>query len=467
MEIPFIGGAYNGRSTNINAQICQNFYPEMDQFGGKSVLSLMGTPGLLSWYSSGSEAECRGWALWDDALFMVIGATLYKLTTSATATNVGTLGTSTGKVWMEGGTTHLCLVDGIDGYYQISGATTLTTITDVDFPSLPTSLAYQDGFFIVTEEDTDSFYISDSEDASSWASLNFASAEDTPDDALAVVSHERHLYIFGKETTEIFYNSGDADFPFSRVAGGVLEFGAGSANSIVAGDEGLFCLDHKYRVRIFQGFQSQVVTPPQVEYHFNKYDTKSDAIAYTYHQEGHAFYVITFPTDNRTWAYDISTGYWHTRSSGVKGERHKSNLAVWFADKVLVGDYKDGNIYEMDLDTYTDNGDEIQGIRAAQVIHQDRKNIFHSRFELDFEAGVGLITGQGSDPQAMLDWSDDGGKTWSNEHWADIGAIGDYKTRTYWERLGHSKERIYRVTISDPIKRRIVNAHLDAEAGIS
>jgi len=463
MEIPFVGGAYKGRVSNLNSQECLNLYIEMDAQGGKTPAALVGTPGMRLWCTTGITGQVRGMLVWKDYLYAVVGATLYRISSAAAVVSAGTIGTTTGKVWLAGGTTHLMVVDGLDGYYQTDGATSLQTIIVSGFPTLPTSLAYQDGMFIVTEEDSDTFYISSSEDASAWDGMDFASAEDTPDDALAIINQNRELWVFGEETTEVFYNSGDIDFPFTRVAGGVFKVGCGAAASIAHGPDGIFFLDNGYRVRRVVGYQSQVISTPQIEYQIGRYGTKSDAVGYVYTQEGHTFYMLTFPGASRTWCYDATTGAWHMRSSGLGGGRHRSNCYAWFAGKHLVGDFHTGNIYELALDCYTDDGGTILRRRAAPAVHEDRRLLFHNALELEFEAGVGLVTGQGSDPQAMLDWSDDGGHTWSSEHWRSIGKIGEYRARAIWRRLGRSRDRVYRVKISDPIKVVILGAHLEAE----
>lgn len=460
INIPFIGGAYSGRSTNLNAQVCQNLFPVVDKEGGKSALSLMGTPGAKVFSVTGSSGEVRGLYVWRDYLYAAVGSTLYKIDTSGMAANVGSLLTTTGKVWMAGGTTHLCVVDGMYGYYRTAIASTLTRITDEDFP-IPSSLAYQDSFFIVTAAETDEFYISSSENASEWAGLDFAAAEDTPDDVLAVVSHRRELWLPGSVTTEVYYNSGNSSFPFTRVAGAVHKIGCGSAASIASCPEGLFMLDDHYRVRMSQGYELVPVSTEQIEYQFATYADRENAVGYTYSQEGHPFYVLTFPSSSRTWVYDSATFLWHTRSTGLLGGRHFSNCAAFFGGKTIVGHFANGNLYELDLGTYTDYGETIRAVRAAQTIQNSRNLMRFGSFELEWEAGVGLVTGQGYDPQAMLDWSDDGGNTWSNEHWATIGAMGQYKTRCIWRRLGSSRDRIFRVAISDPVKRVIIGAYLE------
>jgi hypothetical protein len=128
----------------------------------------------------------------------------------------------------------------------------------------------------------------------------------------------------------------------------------------------------------------------------------------------------------------------------------------------LVGDSHSGDIYELSLDKYTDNGATIRRVRTAQVVHNDRKRLFHSQLEIEFEAGVGAVFGDDSNPQAMLDWSDDGGHVWGNEHWTGIGAIGEYKNRAVWRRLGASRERIYRLTVTNAVKPIVIGAHLEA-----
>ena len=391
MEIPFVGGAYAGRSKHLNAQICENWFPIVDKQDGKSILALMGTPGLKPWADTGAHGEARGAIMWSGYLYAVIGATLWKITSAKAITNVGTLSTSTGRVYMAGGTDDLCIVDGSYGYHQIDGATELTIITDEDFPDPPTSLCYIDGFFIVTKGDIDEYYISGLEDASSWDGLDWASAEDSPDDIILGHAYNRHFVIFGERTIEVHYNTGDASFPFTRVAGAVQPIGLGAAASVASGPEGLFFLDHQFQVRMGQGYESVVISTEQVEYQIRQYTDQSDAIGYTYTQEGHSFYVITFQSGGKTWAYDIITGMWHTRSSGLTGGRHRANWHVFFAGKNLVGDYRNGKIYELDLGTYDDDGSLIRSIRRAQVIQSNRKLMFHSALELDFETGMGGV----------------------------------------------------------------------------
>ena len=134
----------------------------------------------------------------------------------------------------------------------------------------------------------------------------------------------------------------------------------------------------------------------------------------------------------------------------------------------IVGDYQNGKLYSLDHDVYTDDGNVIRRMRRCPHLVSDFNRIFHSSLQIQFQPGVGLDGNvQGADPQAMLRWSNDGGSTWSTEHWVSIGKIGKYKNRAIWRRLGQARDRIYEVVITDPVKAVIVSANLEAGAGVT
>jgi hypothetical protein len=136
----------------------------------------------------------------------------------------------------------------------------------------------------------------------------------------------------------------------------------------------------------------------------------------------------------------------------------------------VVGDYENGNIYTLDLDTYADNGGVQKWLRSWRALPTGTNNLKRSAqhsLQLDCESGVGLNNGQGSEPQVMLRWSDDGGHTWSNEHWANMGKIGQFFRRVFWRRLGMTlklRDRVYEISGTDPVKIAIMGAQLDVTA---
>ena len=413
-------------------------------------------------------SEVRGIHAMGDYLYSVVDSILYRTDILGNSLKMGgTLLTTAGIVWMKENGTQLMIVDGTYGY-TLTG-TTLTRITDADFIT-PSSLAYQDGYFIVSQANTRYFFLSSSYDGTAWAALDYAAAEAYPDNLSAVVSANRELWLLGKGSYEVWYNSGASDFPFDRISGAAGQIGTIAPNSCCQ-MQGIVCwLDDKKIVRASEGYIPKRISTFQIEYQFDSFPTVSDATGFMYSQEGHVFYVLTFPTEDKTYCYDFNTNMWHTRTSGNTDIRHRANCHAYFNGFNMVGDFNNGKIYKYDLGKYSDNGTTLRRVRTAQVINNDRKNIFHHSFEVDFEAGVGLAVddsdiGSGSDPQVCLEWSNDGGHTWSNEHWVDMGLIGEYGKRAKWNALGYARDRIYRVTVTDPVKTVMIRGHLEATLG--
>jgi hypothetical protein len=309
-------------------------------------------------------------------------------------------------------------------------------------------------------------------DGTSIDPLEFASTEGSPDGLLAVVSNFREVWAFGTNSIEVWYDSGATDFPLQRIQGAFNELGCAAPYSIAKMDNGLFWLGRDRRgqgiVYRANGYQGQRISTHAVEWHIQQYTDMSDAIAYTYQQDGHSFYVLIFPTANTTWVYDAATQAWHERAGFVDGAftRHRSNCQMAFNNKVVVGDFENGNIYAFDLDVYADNGQIQKWLRTWRALPTGQNNLkrtAHHSLQIDLETGVGLNLGQGSDPMLMLRWSDDGGHTWSNEHWTPIGKIGAYYQRAFYRRLGMTlklRDRVYELSMTDPNKIAIMGAEL-------
>jgi hypothetical protein len=237
-------------------------------------------------------------------------------------------------------------------------------------------------------------------------------------------------------------------------------------------DNGLFWLGRDRRgqgiVYRANGYTGVRISTHAVEWQIQQYADLSDAIAYTYQQDGHSFYVLIFPSANTTWVYDAATQAWHERAGFVDGAftRHRSNCQMAFNNKIVVGDFENGNIYSFDLDDFSDNGSIQKWLRTWRALPTGQNNLHRTAqhmMQLDCESGVGINLGQGDDPQVMLRWSDDGGHTWSNEHWASMGKIGQYYKRVIWRRLGMTvklRDRVYEVSGTDPVKIAIMGAEL-------
>ncbi|HHT9144701.1 MAG TPA: hypothetical protein ACFYD4_03325 [Candidatus Wunengus sp. YC61] len=466
MEIPFIGGAYTGRVTNINAQSCVNLFPVIDQQDAKGTVALYGTPGLKSFsiLESGLVKCVRATYALGEFLYAIVNANVYRIASDGGSTLLGAISTSSGFVSITDNGIQILIVDG-SGYVITVSTGVLAEIADTDFP-YSSFATFQDGYFIVVEKDTGRIWISGLYDGTSWDALDFTTAEGRPDNSVAVLSNTHDLWIFGEKSVEVYYNSGDSDTPFQRISGALIDSGIGAIGSAIKLNGVLYWLSDKGQVCRNNGYQPSVISTPHIDYQVSTYETMDDAIGFPYTIDGHHFYVLQFPSANKTWVFDTTTNYWHewqSYNNQTTWGRHRANCSAYFNRKYIVGDYENGTLYTLDMDTYTDNLNAIRRIRATQTINKERLNVLFHRLEIEFEAGKGLTEGQGSAPQAMLDWSDDGGHTWSNEHWVDIGAIGKYKQRAIWRRLGKSRNRVFRMTVSDPIKWVLLTAYADLE----
>jgi hypothetical protein len=286
----------------------------------------------------------------------------------------------------------------------------------------------------------------------------------------------QNLYMFGSQSIEVFFNSGTADFPFERIHGAVIDVGCAAAFSIAKLGSEIYWLGGDstgsgiiYRLK---GYQAERISTPAIESVIRKLGQANigAATAWTYQQGGHLFYCLNLPGHDATWVYDSSTSLWHERTylNLWALERHRAECHALAYGENIVSDYANGKIYALDPNSYTDDGVSIARIRTLPHVSKSMKRWFHSSFQLDMETGVGTDgTGQGSNPKAMLQWSDDGGHTWSNERWEKIGKIGETKARVIWRRLGSSRDRVYRLMITDPVKTVLIGAELNVEEGFA
>ena len=302
--------------------------------------------------------------------------------------------------------------------------------------------------------------------------LDFASAEGSPDGVVGLIIDHREVWVFGTNSVEVWYDAGTQDFPLQRIQGAFNEIGCVSAYTLAKMDNGIFWLgaDARGRGIVYRanGYTGQRISTHAVEWHIQQYGDISDALAYTYQQDGHSFYVLIFPSANTTWVYDVATQAWHERAGFSNGSftRHRSNCQMSFNNEIIVGDYENGNLYAFDMETYADNGQIQKWLRTWRALPSGQNNLrrtTHHSLQIDLETGVGLNLGQGSDPEVMLRWSDDGGHTWSNYHTSPVGKIGQYYHRTFFRRLGMTlklRDRVYELSMTDPVKTAIMGAEL-------
>lgn len=480
MRFPgFIGPAYTLRSVDVDCQRCVNLYPEMDeQKTGKEgeVFSLVGTPGLVLLATIGTGPLRCVYTATTGTLYVVSGNTLYSVSSTNASTVIGTLLTSTGQVSMVDDGFNLVIVDGPNGYDLNFFSTFFIQITDPGFLGA-TQVTFQDLYFQFNKPNSNEWYMADLPTGVATNAITFhtgyaASKEGFSDNIVGLISTKENVWLFGNRTTEVWYNSGATSFPFQTIQGAFIEMGLMSAFSIGKLNNTLFWLGQSNEgqgvVYMANGYTPVRVSTHAVEFAINQYTDLSSCTAYTYQMNGHAFYVLNF--SKGTWVFDTTTNMWHERSYFNAGvfERHRANTHCMAYGKHILGDYANGNLYTFSDSVYTDNGNTIARLRTSPHLSKNLHRVYYSFFQLDIESGVGLDgIAQGTDPQAMLQWSNDGGHKWSNEYWESMGPIGKFNGEAKWNRLGQGRNRVFRVMITDPIKVVIIGAEIELEIGSS
>ena len=367
-----------------------------------------------------------------------------------------------------------------------------------------------DNYFIYTRPDTQQFAVSDLLSPITQG-LSYASKFTSPDNLVSLIANNGQLFLLGEKSSEVWNDQGTTPVAYQRIPGSSTQQGIIAPFSVARVGNSFAYVSQNIRglnqVVLMNGYIPQRISTHAVENSLlDKYT--EDAIAYTYQLEGHEVYVVSFPTIDITWAYDFTTQLWHKWlwvDGFDKYHRHRSNCAAVFQNYVVVGDWENGNLYQLDQNNYTDNNRTIRRLRRAPHITTDLQRQYFDELQLQFQPGVGIQgfsrdrntylgdpfiigatetfiieyqdidvignAGQISirdvlyNPKAMLRWSNDGGSTWSKEYWQNIGQQGKYQNRAIWRRLGWSRDRIFEVVVSDPVKAVIVSANLKASSG--
>ncbi|MBX4215919.1 hypothetical protein KW797_03145 [Candidatus Parcubacteria bacterium] len=463
MKILLGSQSYQARSKGSTGQRLLNMYAETNPEGSKYPFALYGTPGLTEWADLGTASAVDGMQTMAGSLYAYSNNEVFKVETDATKASIGNLTGSTGRLVLANNGTQMAAVTP-DRQAFVTTSAAVARITDSDLPEV-SYVTFLDGYHVFTHFGGGQFSITDLYDVTSLDAADFATAEELPDTLTCAIGFNGGLLLPGAASFEAYYNSGNADFPFEQQGGAVNTTRGWPAKfSFAQDDNSMFGLGDDRIVYRLEGYRPVRVSTHAVEAAIDSYETISDAFGFTYTQEGHKFYNLTFPTERATWVLDIATGLWHERGSLGLG-LWRANCFSYFAGKNLVGDSVTGKIYELDLDVYTEDGDAIERIIEGSVQWKDGARLTYDMVRLDLDAGVGLITGQGSDPIVQMQFSDDGGRTWSNWRDATMGAIGVYKAMAIWRRCGSSRERIFRFKISDPVAVRITGAYADIRMG--
>jgi len=494
----------------------------------ETVITALGTgTGGVGTYTLGLSQSIASSQMYTSSPGAIITASMSGTTMTVTAVSSGTL--YVGQTIQGAGITTQTIItalgtgSGSTGTYTINNSQTVAseTMYALNWTVLPST----DGAFTGGEtcDIVDNYFVYNRPASQQWGasgvlspisgSTSFSSKDGSPDNLVALIVDHREVYLMGEASSEVWTDVGAVPFPFQRIPGTSTQHGVAARFSLARLGDSFAYVSRNNRGQA-QIMQMKGYVPSRISNHAvensitNQY--VDDAIAWTYQLEGHEVYVVSFPTLNLTWAYDIASGMWHkwlyTDNTGTYS-RHRGNCCAVFQGMVLVGDYANGSIYELDKQNYTDNGQNIRRLRRAPHLVSDLQRQYFDELQIQFQPGVGTtgvsvstdtniylgspytigesatltiaptltyVIGVANPitsltdtnyPQAMLRWSNDGGSTWSREYWVTIGQEGKYKNRAIWRRLGMARDRVFEVSITDPVNAVIVSANLKATQG--
>jgi hypothetical protein len=466
VEINITGGTYEHRSRPLSAQVTRNFWPQAQEGAGTSEYILETFPGLAS-FSAGSGAD-RGMFEHKGVPYKVTGTTLASINSAGTRTTLGTIPGSSRCIFDGMGDTIIVVSDGVA--YTWNGSV-LTTATDVDFetPQTVTVLNAQ----AIYDGDDARFCVSDPGDPLNINGLNYATAEGVADNLVRPYAFNQIVQMLCEKHMEGWWNSGSGNPPFDRLEGGLYQVGLAARYSVAHNKNYMYFLGSDRNVyRLGSGAPETGFTPRPLVREFSQFTTVSDAIGWCMNYQGQDFYILKFPIENKTFAYPEG-GQWFELSSSTYDDgpiagRYRGNSAVYCYGKHLVAD-EDGNVLELDEDTYTDDGDAIRRVRDSAPIHgglvgAPGRTITLTYLRILMETGVGEV---GTAPQIMVQISTDGGRTFGTEVRGDVGEVGDYTTPVDWMGLNESGDPIIvRVVTTGAFYFSIHSAVAELEVGM-
>lgn len=464
MLLPLAGPLTNFAQTNPERMV--NFYAEKIW----QVVVLRRTPGIKLFGELPGIGGTRGLLRFkgsEEDLFGVRGTKFSQWDPGSSAfIERGTLESNSGRVGMAFNSTQVIVVDDLAAYvYDIADTTSFAKIDGTGgnhgafaFPGGGSVARYGSLRIFSIRPGTGLIYASAQDDARTWNPLSAIEAETFPDPLVGFEPVGPVSFAFGSDSFECYVDQGLQPFPLRRVQAGASVGMAAPASSSVYGGSAYWLggsAEGQGIVYRTQGYEYQRISDHRVESIIQDMPDFSDAVGFIYQEDGHPFYVLNFGAGNRTLVYDISTSLWAERDlrnpvTGVHSRRPEICQA-FFAGKNLVGDLRNGNVYHLSKDHLTDNGDPVIHERIFPCWPEDSYD-FTSMPPFYAAMDVGQVAQGLDEPQAMLNWSDDRGRTYQGtERTRGLGRTGEYRKRPVWDGMGSSYGRAYRLRLQGPV----------------
>ena len=464
VQLNIFGGFYENQSIPMSHQNCINWIPQIAEGESLGEGALI-TPKSLTQFGTTGDASNRGAIVMGGIPYFVNGTALYSFDSNGVYTNYGAISGS-GRVSMASNGTKLAIVvPGGNAYQFDSGTSTITQVTDPDYITADT-VVFKDGYYVYTASDGSVFFNSALNDPLTFDALDFGTAEINPDRIISAHVNHNELFILGEETIEVFQNIGGSGFPFQRIQGANIQKGCYAKFSTIEFDNTFMFVGGgvNEKAAIWRVVSSQAAVKISTDAMDNAIQKFTDdeialAFSYTFTINGQFIVAFTFESDtipDVTFCYNGTSKRWFQMQSGIADNKWRVNAVVQAYGKILCSDTEDGRLGYLD-DVYTEYGETIYQERTSQPYIIDGSSQYWSENELFMETGVGLTSGQGSDPQIRMSYSDDGGRTFSAEKSRSFGKIGEYGKRIVWRRLGRVPfNRVVRFVNTDPVKANIL-----------
>lgn len=456
IPVPFWTASRKGRNVAVTGERLVNWHLVRARGNEKFQFHLAPDPGLKSLVAVG-DGPIRGMQWGSPYVWVVSGGKIYRVSSTLTVTELGDIA-GTGHVDMAWNGTQMLVTTTAEQSYSVDEdgvrAIAVTGLQDA---------TYQEGYGAAIKRGTEDWYISAIDDMEDWAGLDYTNADAKPDKAVAIISAQGLIWVFGDQTVEFYQNTGNATFPFERVIGQRLEVGCIAHGSVaIAGGQVMWLgQDESGALRVYRGMQAQPVSTAAIERDIQEQTSPQTAHAFVYALDGQVFYVLSFSA--LTLQLNLDTGLWnHRKSQDIDRWRAEHYCYAW--RKRIVGDWQLGQLYELDPETFDDDGDEIrrEGDSAPFWAQGDRATMWE--LFIDAQMGVGLDGDQqGDDPVIMMRYSDDEGHSWSAERTATLGKIGEYKRQARFHGLGQFEQRTIRLAVSDPVRAVICGVYARIE----
>ena len=432
--------------------------------------ALFNTPSPKLWLDLEISNEVYGFTVMNGFLYVVCGVKLFKINSNLVKEQVGEMATAPNLVQMtQNGLQVTILTSSGISYYYTESDNSFAQITDPEY-QLASSVCTIDGYTIFSKRESGEFFTSDLRDTSSYSGTSRATAEALSDNIVRVVAYNRQLYIIGSQSIEVWQSTGVGDPPFQRIDGAFVEIGSNAINSIATDWSGVYWLGSDNIVYGTNNYFPQRISTFGIENQISKMSITADCIAFTYTQAGHRFLCMTFPSERQTICCDLTTGLWQERGSfninRTAQQQWSVAYGINFNNLIITNGRNAGKLYFLDLNTYDEDGEEILSEIITSLIFEDYNNFSIDNLVLVIDSGVGLEEPvQGSNPLIMLEFSIDGGLTWTYRSPQPMGKIGKYRKRINWTNLGKAREFILRFRITDPVKRSILAAYVQTTDG--